>query len=60
MDHCMAEHDLTWEGYIRHLWRKKNEGSQGCQNRVLTRKIVRFYESKHALRVESLEKIENE
>ena len=32
---------------------------QGCQNRVLTRKIVRFYESKHALRVESFEKIEN-
>jgi hypothetical protein len=25
----------------------------------LTRKIVRFYESKHALRAESFEKIEN-
>jgi hypothetical protein len=23
----MAENDLTWEGYIHHLWRKKNEGN---------------------------------
>ena len=41
-----------------HIWRessskshKMNTRIQGCQNRVLTRKIVRFYESKHALRL---------
>ena len=38
---------------------KINCYDQGCQNRVLTRKIVRFYESKHALRVKSFKKIKN-
>jgi hypothetical protein len=35
----MAENDLTWEGYIHHLWRKKNEGNSRREVKYKKKKI---------------------